>query len=333
MNYIIKYGAYPGIFALPTQAADKYLNEASHVEIKVLLYVFRHCGEKIDESAVCAALKITAEQFRTALDFWAERKIFVYSAQNDEKVPAVNDKKIPAVKKSPEKREEEKTQRQSAAQRIIDMPIQYGEKEISKKSQSNPEIKFLLETVPDLLGRLISPSECSSLVYLYDGAGLPADVIIMIVEYCVASGKGNMRYIQKMALSWADEGIDTHEKAELKMRELEQRGSYENKIRSIMGINDRALSQSESQYIARWCEWKMPDELVKLAYDIGVERTGKLSFPYINSILKAWHDKGFTKIEQAKNENKRGRNATSGKSPSFDIDEYVRLSMKKLHNE
>lgn len=336
MNYEIKFGGYSGVFALPAEAADKYINEATPDGLKVLLYVFRRAASPLDGDEACKDLGLTPGGLAAALDFWAARGIIALGAPSP--APAVG---------APEPRPQQAVQMQAAAaacaaeapfeprekpaRRVIDMPTQYGQEEIAKKSQSNPEIKFLLETVPTQLGRLISPAECSTLVYLYEGAGLPADVILMLVGYCVSVGKGNLRYIEKMAVGWAEEGIDTHDRAERKIRELEERRSFEGQVRSAMGLNDRALSPTERQHVARWCGWRLPVELVKLAYDIGVGRTGKLSFSYINSILSSWHDKGFTTVEQARNENKKGRG--DAKSPSFDIDEYVRLSMKTLHNE
>lgn len=325
--YYFTFSNYSGIFALPTQAADKYINEASINDFKVLLYVFRNSGESLDESKTCSALGMAPEQLRTSLDFWSGRGLFSCTERK-------SDSQVPEKPKAQLFREEEVTRAQSAAHKVIDMPTQYGQAEIAKKVQGNPEIKFLLETVPSQLGRLISPAECSTLVYLYEGAGLPVDVIIMLVGYCVSFGKGNMRYIEKMAVSWAEEGIDTHERAESKICELEERRSFEGQVRSIMGISDRALAVKERQFITQWRGWKMPTELVKLAYDTGVSRTGKLSFAYINSILNSWHEKGYTKVEQVRNENKKGKGAGSGgKTPSYDIDEYVRLSMKTLHNE
>jgi DnaD/phage-associated family protein len=323
MEYKLIFQNYSGIFALPTQAADQYINEASANDLKVLLYVFRHSGEPLSVVKTCEVLALTSEQLRASLDFWQSRGMF--------SLTPLGAKERQEQAEQPQ-REQEKTRAQTAAHKIIDSPTQYGQEEIAKKSQSNAELKFLLEAVPGQLGRLISPTECSTLVYLYEGAGLPADVIIMLVGYCVSCGKGNMRYIEKMAVSWAEEGIDTHERAESKIRELEDRRGFEGQIRAIMGINDRALTPTERQHIARWSGWKMPTDLVKQAYDIGVARTGKLSFSYINSILNSWHEKGFTKVEQARNENKQGK-GTGGKSPSYDIDEYVRLSMKTLHNE
>lgn len=322
MEYNLSFGNYAGIFALPTDAADKYINEASISDFKVLIYVFRHSGEQLDITKACKNLEIDSKQLNASLDFWAKRSI-ISCKTNNETVNAA-------------KSEQEITRSQTAAHRVLDIPVQYGQEEIAQKTQGNEEIKFLLEAAASQLGRLISPSECSILIYLYEGAGLPADVIMMIIGYCVSSGKGNIRYIEKMAIGWAEEGIDTHEKAESKICKLEVRGSFEGKVCSLMGIKDRALSTKEQQYINKWCEWKTPLDFVKLAYDKSVARTGKLSFAYMNTILSSWHEKGYTTVEQAKNENKQGGRkggSTNSKTPSYDIDEYVRLSLKKLNKE
>lgn len=306
-------GLFSGIFAIPAEAADQYINEASHEELKVLIYVFRHAGGKIDGDKAAGDLSLTAAQLKKSLDFWAEKGLFSFSlSKGAQGAHAVNKK---------------------STGKFVDVPLQYGEEEITRKAQSSAEIKFLLETVPERLGRLISPAECSVLLYLNEGAGLPADVILMIIEYCITSGKPNMRYIEKMAVGWADEGIDTHEKAENKIRELESRRSFAASVVDAFGIRNRALSQSEKQYISKWSGLKIPDELFKLAYDICVKRTGKLAFSYINSILTSWSEKGVKTLAQAENESRKGENGGRQKRPSYDIDEYVRLSMEKLHNE
>lgn len=322
MEYKLSFGNYAGIFALPDEAADKYINEASLSDLKVLIYVFRHSGEPLNSGEACKALETDSKQLKSSLEFWSKRNIIKCKAGRESADAA--------------KSEQEKTRLQTAAHRALDIPVQYGQEEIAKKAQGNEEIKFLLEAAAGSLGRLISPAECSILIYLYEGAGLPADVIMMIISYCVSAGKGNIRYIEKMALGWAEEGIDTHEKAESKICRLEAKRSFEGKVRTVMGIQDRAFSTEELQHIGRWCEWNIPLDLVKLAYDISVSNTGKLSFAYMNKILSTWHEKGYKTVEQARNENRRGGRKggnSAGKTPSYDIDEYVRLSLKKLNNE
>lgn len=78
-------------------------------------------------------------------------------------------------------------------------------------------------------------------------------------------------------------------------------GSNEHKIRTILGIYDRALTQTEKKYISAWTEeLNISPELVSLAYDKTVENTGKLSFAYMNKILVSWHGEGIKDADGVK---------------------------------
>lgn len=310
LEYRFSFNAVQGIFPIPCPAVDTCINEASHSDLKVLLYIYRHGGSPLGEETLCEDLCLKPMQVRQSISFWASKNLLSFTCGE-----AAQEAARPAPQRAPK--------------RVVEMPAQYTQEDITGKIRENSEIRFLLETAPGLLGRLLSPADCSTLIYLYEGAGLPADVILMLLEYCVSSGHANMRYFEKAALSWSEEGINTHEMAENKIRDLEARRSFEGAVRSMMGITGRALTQSERQHIARWAEWKVPTELLQLSYEICVNRTGKISFSYINSILAAWREKGIRTLEEAKNENRK----KPGKATSYDIDEYVDLSMKRLLNE
>lgn len=316
MEMLINLGAFQGIFALPTEVVDQYINEAPHDCLRVLLYIFRHGSGSLSPTQLSDSLGVSESEVLKALDFWQARSLISYKAEYPQQVKAAEQTKAPLPKK------------------VIDSAPQYSAEEITRITAGSEELKFLISTVSERLGKLISPADCSSIIYLYDCAGLPADVILMVVEYCVSIGKSNMRYIEKTALGWIEEGIDTHERAESKILDLEKRRSYEGQVIALMGIANRSLSQAERQSLGRWYgEWGIDIELVRQAYEICVNRTGKLSFSYINSILKAWHEKGLTTPEQAQRESKPQKTAVKASQPSFNVDEYVRLSMKRLHDE
>jgi DnaD/phage-associated family protein len=317
MEYIFSFSTAQGIFALPCDTVDLYINEASADDLKVLLFIFRHGGKSLNEDRLCHGLGLTAEKVNRSIAFWASKKLISVKS-----VASEQDSSEQAVAQTV-------AQPAPAPKKIIDSTVQYSAGEVSKKLHDNTDLRFLLDASSGLFGRLLSPHECSTLIYLYDGAGLPADVILMLIEYCVTSGHANIRYIEKAALSWAEDGIDSHELAESKICELEARRSFEGQVKATMGITGRSLTQAERQHVGRWAGWGTPNELIKLAYEICVNRTGKLSLPYINSILSTWHEKGYTTVEQAKNE----KQPQNGKKTSYNIDEYVDLSMKRLLNE
>ncbi len=95
------------------------------------------------------------------------------------------------------------------------------------------------------------------------GSGLPCEVIVMLLSYAAKQGKVGKRYLETVAIDWADKGIDTFDKAEEYITQLEEIGSNEHKIRTILGIYDRALTQTEkkiykrmdrgTQYFSRTC--------------------------------------------------------------------------------
>lgn len=324
MTLRLSFGHYDGIFALPTEAVDKYIDEASLDDFKILLYLFRKNEGTVTLEKCCEELKVPEDSFKNSVNFWVKRGLFKCTKQKDD---------INKTEETTDLKEQNETAAKTAAVKIFDTPIEYGQSEIADKSRQNAEIKFMLDSVPNQLGRTISPAECSILVYLYEGVGLSADVIVMLVGYCVNIGKPHIRYIEQMAIGWAKDGVDTYEKAEKRIKDLESSRSLEGKVRSILGINDRALTDNERKYISAWSSLDSSPELIKLAYEICVARTEKLSFPYMNKILKSWSENGIKTPEEAKNDSRGKKPGKNSKKPSFNIDEYVNLSMKRLHNE
>jgi DnaD/phage-associated family protein len=313
MDYLINFGSFKGIFAVPCEVVDNFLNEASPDELKVLLYILRCQSNTIDDVKMSDYLGLTKEKIKKSINYWDEKSILTI----DNTLCDDKSKKI-EVKQ---------------AKKIIESPVFYSADEIESITQQNPELKFLISAVPNHLGRLITTNDCVILVYLYTGVGLPAEVILMIIEYCVSQKKGNMNYIQKTALSWADEEINTHEKAEEKIKRLEYYNSFEGKVKSVLGVASRGFSEKEKGLIHHWADdLSSSIELVSFAYEKCVENTGKLQIGYMNTILENWHKKGIKTVEAAKNDKNEKVTSKSNKSTSYDIDEYERLSIIKLGN-
>lgn len=326
MKYTFSFGPSNGIFALPCAVADFYLSEASADDLRVLLYVYRRSGGSIESGELCRAASVSAAQAEKSISFWESKGLFKFS--RDPGISAANPDEAADETKAglPDAGEPEASVKVSS-RKTVASPAQYSSEEVAQKLSGSDELRFLLDATSRLLGRPLSHGECSTLIYLCEDAGLPADVIMMLAEYCVSSGHANFRYIEKAGLSWADDGIVTHELAEAKIRLLETQRSYEGRVKSIMGITGRSLTQYERRLIDQWAGWDIPLEMIKLAFDTGVDRTGKLSMSYIGAIIEAWHKKGYRTAEQAKNEKSKKAN---GRKTSYDIDEYVDLSMKRI---
>ena len=67
--------------------------------------------------------------------------------------------------------------------------------------------------VEQYLGKTLSASEMQTVMFFYDELKFSIDLIDYLFDYCVGRGKKEFRYIEKVALSWADAGITTPKEA------------------------------------------------------------------------------------------------------------------------
>ena len=67
-----------------------------------------------------------------------------------------------------------------------------------------------------------------------------ADLIEYLIEYCVSKGKTSIRYIEKVALAWADEGINTVEAAK---DEVSNHNEAVFGVMKAFGLNNREPGQ------------------------------------------------------------------------------------------
>ncbi len=213
----------------------------------------------------------------------------------------------------------------------------YSPTEISQHTSTDEQLRLLYEVAQNTLGKILSTADMQTLFWIYDYLGLSAEVIILIMNYAIREKKSTMRYIEKVAMNWAEVGIDTTEKAEELLTKLDKKRTYEHHIKSLLGINSRELTPSEKLIVGEWESTLKPnDELLISAFEINIERTGKLSIKYINGILKSWAEKGITTLAQVGEEKKPVVNnpkPTPTKfnnfTPRNDID-YKKLELEAL---
>lgn len=320
MDYSLNMGIWNSIFAVPTEIVDKYMNQSDEVELKVLLYLLR-CGTgKINIYDVSKSLNYPEEKTKKAFKKWLEFGVIkrsevpqntsleTYEENLENKVTSTENKRLPLRYQRPDNLY------------------------IANRVKTSEDINFLMQEAQVVLGRPLSGGDLSTLIILHDNEGLPVDVIIMLLQYAVSIGKLGMRYIEKMGISWAEQGIDNLEKAEKKIVDLNKISSNWKKFESIIGIDHRAPTAREEEAIMRWInDWNYSDELIKEAYDRCVNANGKYILKYMDSIIKRWHTQGIFTIEQALMENNRhrlkGKSSKSENKPSYSIEAYESYSI------
>ena len=99
--------------------------------------------------------------------------------------------------------------------------------------------------------------------------------------------------IEKEAYRWADEGIDTLEAASYYVQTQLRLHTRIQQLRLLLQIEQRRLTQAEEQYLSGWISMGFSDEVILMAFERTCLQTGGLKWNYMNSILKAWHEKNL----------------------------------------
>ncbi|MBP1556522.1 MAG: DnaD domain protein, partial [Oscillospiraceae bacterium] len=154
----------------------------------------------------------------------------------------------------------------------------------------------------EILKKPLTSADMDVLAALYTFYGLSAHYILSLVDYCATICKRGMAYAEKVAVSWMNDGVDDSI-VDKHIDTLMRRHSNEGMVRREFGINDRSLTTKEKEFIARWFdEFGFDIAMIKLAFEITVDRTGKTAFNYLNKILQNWQEKGIKTPDDVKQE-------------------------------
>ena len=156
------------------------------------------------------------------------------------------------------------------------------------------------------LGKKLTAPDVGVLLGLNDYLGLPADVIYLLVCHCSERvqrryGPGRrpgMKQIEREGYAWARRGIDTQAAAAEYLKNYAQRQERVPQYMRVLGLGERMPAASEEKYLTAWQEMGFPPETVALAYDRTVLKCHELKWPYLNGILKRWHEAGLHTPEE-----------------------------------
>ena len=155
-----------------------------------------------------------------------------------------------------------------------------------KELSAQEDFSLLLYAVGAYLGGTLNPSEASTIAYFYDTLEFPTDLIEYLIEYCVSKDHKSMRYIEKVAIAWAEAGIRTIKEAK---QEINTHSETTYSVMNAFGISNRDLGQRERDFIKKWSEtYGFSLDLIIEACNRTLKATHQPSFEYTDSILSKW---------------------------------------------
>ena len=214
------------------------------------------------------------------------------------------------------------------------------------------EVSEFLYLTEKYVGKTLSHADVNSLLYMYDVLKFEPDLIEYLVEYCVTNGHKSIRYMEKVAQGWAEEGIRSVSMAKDKTA-LYIQSCYP--VLKAFGLNGRHPGEGEKAMIIKWTNsYGFDMDLILDACNRTINTIHQPSFEYADSILSKWKEKGIHSLSEVKaldeqhSKNKQEQQkrpsgtqsqatAGSGKKNSFNNFEqreydYQELEKKLLNN-
>ena len=136
--------------------------------------------------------------------------------------------------------------------------------EIAERIEKSEEIKCLFLMAEESFGRPLNHTEQRIFIWIHDYLGLSTDVILMLTAYCISVDKGNIKYIETIAVDWNEREINTLEAAQSEIKRLEEYGSFNRQIMKAFGMNRKPTSKQQ-EYIDSWKVKNYNIELIEYA--------------------------------------------------------------------
>lgn len=328
---------YGAMFALPAKAAEICLNEADETEIKVLLHVFCHPENGISVDGLSSALQLSADGVLTALDFWVAHGVlqftdergntrFVRSAAQKASPAADNANTAPAARPAA----------QSFAAASIPKPTM---EQIGARLSEDETVRSLFLEAQRVLGRTFGLDVQTTLLALYDTYGLSKEVILTLLQHLTEKGRGSTANILKLGRTWAEREIETLDEANAYIQNDAAATALYRSLASAAGLANPRPTPKQTEHLLAWLEMGFSAEMVIKAYEEMADRTGKVSFAYMDKILRGWHAQGLKTpdaVDKSYQAAKAPRQPAAQRKTSYDLDEALKkatVSAKKLAND
>ena len=324
MDYLFDTDSWGAAFSFPWAAAGGYIKSCSEAQIKVLLCIL--AGSRCTNSAVLSAVSGFSEtEVDAAVEYWKQNGVLRVNDDKVQAVPKAADAPHTFSDKNGPVSLVEAVKPNAAAAAETKVVVKYSQREMKEKAENDALLKGLINEIQTLQFS-INGSELAKLIELYEYYKFDAASIMLAADYCRSAGKNSISYMYTVMVNWFKEGIHTCADVEAALIEAANRRAFENKVMRVFGMENRP-SKNQRELIAEWEKKSFSIELIEIAYNKCLDKKGKMSFSYINAILKKWAEGGISTEEQVKQSDDefKSRNrykAAKENDSSYDLNEY-----------
>lgn len=276
-------------FCVSNEFVDRFMCDANGSFVKVYLYCLRFAqnGQPMSISKIANLLNMISSDVISALKYWDSVGVLKLekSEKNEYSIEFFDTFDVSRTEKYEVVTSQSGTEGDKKPVQINSAV--YSRADLMTAMQGNEKIKQLFTLSGQLLKKTLNTNDMNIIYMFYDYLKFPPEVIFLLLEYCVSIDKSNMRYIEKVAMSWADGGINTVAKATAFMRRKSEEAEFEKKYKIMFKINGRDFTEAELKLLKSWVnELKVSDDVIKQAYETTVMNTGKVVFKYMDTVIR-----------------------------------------------
>ncbi len=301
----VSQDSHAGMTMLSNRFIDEYMKDANDAQMKVYLYLLRCAGTGLPSgiSAIADHFNYTEKDILRALQYWDKKHVISMLYDDTRKLVGIRlenlDARAAGIISMPEAEASlqvsspapvppaPKAVPPAAEEPVYDKSvITLDQIKAFKQQEETSELVFITE---QYLGKPLSSENIRSIIFMADILHFSPDLIDYLVQYCVDRGKKDFRYIEKVAISWAQAGISTPKEA------AAYAVKYDKNVYTVMNALGRtnAPTQKEASYIQKWFrEYGFAQDMVLEACERCVLATDKHRFEYTDGILQSWKENG-----------------------------------------
>lgn len=323
---------------------DEYMKDANDAQLKVYFYLLRmlNADQAISVSGIADKFNHTEKDVIRALKYWEKQQILDLDFDENKALVGIHLRDLSAQATPASQHnvlltsgpvQAQNTAGNSIISAAVAQPVQTAPQETTpvytkpaysldqlrefKEREETSQLLFIAEAY---IGKPLTPSEIKTILFFTDVLHFSDDLIDYLLQYCVERGKKDFKYIEKVAVNWAEEGITTPKQAQ----KFSTR--YDRSVYSIMNSLGRSTSPTakELEFINRWTrDYGFSTDIILEACERSSLATDKHRFEYAEGILNSWrqanvhHKADIQQMDDSFQKKKTAKPASSGSSNRF----------------
>ena len=293
---------------------DEYMKDANDAQLKVYFYLLRmlNADQAISVSGIADKFNHTEKDVIRALKYWEKQQILDLDFDENKALVGIHLRDLSAQTAPVSQHnvlltsgpvQAQNTAGVSVISAAVAQPVQTAPQETVpaytkpaysldqlrefKEREETSQLLFIAEAY---IGKPLTPSEIKTILFFTDVLHFSDDLIDYLLQYCVERGKKDFKYIEKVAVNWAEEGITTPKQAQ----KFSTR--YDKSVYSIMNSLGRSTAPTakELEFINRWTrEYGFSTDIILEACERSSLATDRHRFEYAEGILSSWKNAGI----------------------------------------